>query len=456
MSIIHNINNGGQWKFVKSKAPSVAAIAGFGSGKTHAVWLKMFNWMNDHPKVSHGYFAPTYSLIRDIFVPEVQEFCAENGLRSKFKKQESLLYVQGYAPIYCRSMDNPDTIVGFEIGNAAVDEIDLLPADKAWLAWRKIKARCRKRLYEPGKKKKRKNEMENQMALASTPEGFKFAYEAFKKKPIPGSELYQMSTYDNAHNLPKSYIQELLNNYPAELISAYIMGLFTNLKSGRVWTSYDRDLNRTDHVVIGNEPLVLGQDFNVTRGCVVIYVWRRCQTIREELEMDKKVNTGFYAKLGKAPPPFRLAAVGEIVDTLDTPASIRIIKEKYPKNPINVIPDATGQNRKSVNATISDLSLLKTAGFRVIKNEVNPNVKDRVTASNAYMCNALGERNLMINDSLCPSFAEGLETQIYDKNGQPEKGAGKGDDITDAGTYPIAKLFPIKTRSTQLKRITGI
>lgn len=455
-SAIHSLNYGGQHGFVMSTAPSVAAIAGFGSGKTHGVFVKELKWLYDHPGVPMGYFAPTYSLIRDIFVPEAQEWCADNQVRCRYKKQEGLLQIQGMADIFCRSMDNPETIVGFEIGHAAIDEIDILKRDKAWLAWRKIKARCRIKVYKPGKKKKKKNEIPNQMALASTPEGFRFAWEAFKRDPIPGSVLFQMSTYDNEHNLPMTYIQELMNNYPPELVDAYINGIFTNLTSGRVWTSYDRILNRTDHVVIGNEPLVVGMDFNVERGCSVVYVWRRCQTIHEELEMDKRVKAGFFAKIGQAPPPYKLAAVDEILNTKDTPESIRIIKQRYQNNKINVIPDATGKNRKSINATTSDLALLKQAGFKVIVNESNPNVKDRVTATNALLCNANGERRLWINDTRCPGFAEGLENQAYDQNGQPEKGVGKFDDVTDGGTYPIAKLFPIKKISTGVRRVRGL
>ena len=43
----------------------------------------------------------------------------------------------------CRSMEKPQTIVGFKIGNALVDELDILPKEKARTAWRKIIARMR-------------------------------------------------------------------------------------------------------------------------------------------------------------------------------------------------------------------------------------------------------------------------------------------------------------------------
>ena len=421
-------NEGAQARFIMSSAPSVAAIAGFGSGKTHGNWIKIFKWLNDYPGVPMGYFAPTYALIRDIFIPEVEEFCQAHGIKSRFSKSESKLYVQGYAPVYCRSMMNPETIVGFKIGHAAVDEIDILSMTKAWEAWRKIKARCRIKLYPIGMKKKRENEVHNQMALSSTPEGYKFAFQAFKKNPLRYSELYQMSTYDNEYNLSANYIEELKQNYPKQLIEAYINGVFTNLTSGRVWIGYDRILNRSNEEWDGREPVILGMDFNVSRGCVVIYVKR---------------TTGFHA-------------VDEIYNTADTPASVKIIDDRYADVPISVIPDATGKNRKSVNATISDITLLKQANYRVIKNESNPNVKDRVMATNALFCNGLGERRLYVNDDLCPRLADALEQQVYDNNGQPEKGEGKQDDITDAASYPIAKLFPIKKRNSRLLKVSGI
>ncbi len=88
-----------------------------------------------------------------------------------------------------------------------------------------------------------------------------------------------------------------------------------------------------------------------------------------------------------------------------------------------------------------------------MRNESNPNIKDRVTATNAMLCNGMDQRRLLVNDFEAPHFAEALEQQAYDDNGMPEKGVGKFDDITDAGTYPIAKLFPIKGGRAKIRRV---
>ena len=45
---------------------------------------------------------------------------------------------------------------------------------------------------------------------------------------------------------------------------------------------------------------------------------------------------------------------------------------------------------------------------------------------------------------------------MYDDNGLPEKGAGKFDDIVDAGSYPIAYLYPIKKQTPVKLQLGGI
>ncbi|STS82048.1 Uncharacterised protein [Klebsiella pneumoniae] len=87
----------------------------------------------------------------------------------------------------------PDTIVGFKIGNALVDELDVLKADKARQAWRKIIARMRYKV----------DGLRNGIDVTTTPEGFKFVYNQFVKavrgKPELRSMygLVQASTFDN-------------------------------------------------------------------------------------------------------------------------------------------------------------------------------------------------------------------------------------------------------------------
>jgi hypothetical protein len=67
-------------------------------------------------------------------------------------------------------MEQPQRIVGYEVAHSLVDEIDIMAADKARDAWNKIIARNRQKCGMP-----------NTVGVATTPEGFKFVYDRWKK-----------------------------------------------------------------------------------------------------------------------------------------------------------------------------------------------------------------------------------------------------------------------------------
>ena len=157
-------------------------------------------------------------------------------------------------------------------------------------------------------------------------------------------------------------------------------------------------------------------DFNVAHGAAVIHVLR-------------------------GDDPF---AVAELTDVFDTPAMIGLLKRDYPGHSIMIYPDASGNNRKSNNASESDLSLLKAAGFRVCVNAANPRVKDRVLAVNA-MIHRAGSRRYRVNPEKCPNLVESLEKQAYDKNGEPAKDGGL-DHILDAAGYMLVYRYPLTGR----------
>ena len=381
-----------------------AYVGGFGSGKTFVGCLDLLNFAASHPKVTQGYFGPTYPSIRDIFYPTFEEAAEMLGFRVDIKEsnKEVHLFRNGryYGTVICRSMDNPGSIIGFKIARALVDEIDTLPKEKAQRAWNKIIARLR--LVVPG--------VENGVGITTTPEGFLFVYSMFCEDPKPSYSMVQASTYENEENLPADYIASLIETYPEELIQAYIKGQFVNLTSGTVYKGYDRIRNRTHAVIKPKEALKIGMDFNVTNMSAVIYV----------------VRDGIWS------------AASELKGIYDTPAMIDTIKEKWPEHSITIYPDASGKSRKSVDASISDIALLRQAGFSVRAKESNPKVKDRVMATNA----AFGRCDVMVNDKECPDYAKCLEQLAYDKNGEPDKKSDL-DHLPDAGTYPIAYEMPV-------------
>lgn len=402
------------------------------SGKTWvgsgALCAHAWEW----PKITMGYFAPSYPQIRDIFYQTIEEVAHDWGLTVDIKQANKEVHLysgrQYRSTIICRSMDAPQNIVGFKIGHAMVDELDVMPAAKAELAWRKIIARMRYNV----------DGLKNGVDVTTTPEGFRFTYQRFVKSVRDNPELaatyglVQASTYDNAANLPDDYISSLMGDYPPQLIKAYLGGEFVNLTSGTVYHAYSRVDNASSETIRDNETLHIGMDFNVGKMAAVVHVSR---------------------------PP-ELHAVEEIINAYDTPDMVRRIQERYwrfengkyvKSREIRIYPDASGGSRKSVNAAESDIALLRQAGFTVISDAANPPVKDRINAMNGLFLNAAGQRRYKVNHQGCPSYAHALEQQVWAANGEPDKSQGN-DHANDAAGYVVAKLHPIVKR--QLKTIS--
>lgn len=380
-------------------------VGGFGSGKTYVGCLDLLIFAGQNPKVRQGYFAPTYPSIRDIFFPTMEEAAHDMGFTvvTREANKEVHIYRGGayYGTVICRSMDNPESIVGFKVARALVDEIDIMPADKADRAWNKIIARLRMKI----------DGVVNGIGVTTTPEGFKFVYNKFKKDPTASYSMVQASSYENQEYLPDDYIETLIETYPEELANAYIHGQFVNLTSGTVFNQYNRLAHRSREWIQEKEPLRIGMDFNVTNMSAVVYVMR---------------------SMGE------WHAVDELSGIYDTPAMITTIKERYLEHNIRIYPDASGKSRKTVDASTSDLALLEDAGFVVYAHGSNPLVKDRVIATNQ----AFSKGFLFINDERCPEYARCMEQLAYDKNGEPDKKSNI-DHLPDAGTYPIAYEMPV-------------
>lgn len=413
-----------------------AYVAGFGSGKTWVGCTALSKHAWEWPRINMGYFAPTYPQIRDIFYPTIEEVAHTMGLRADIKEANREVHLYSgrtyRSTIICRSMDKPGSIVGFKIGQALIDELDLMTLRKAEMAWRKIIARMRYNV--PG--------LKNGIDVTTTPEGFKFVHQQFVKalrdKPELGNRysLTQASTYDNEANLPDDYIDSLLEAYPPQLIDAYLRGKFVNLTSGTIYRMFDRKQNHSSESLDAVEPLHIGMDFNVGKMSAVTHVIR----------------------------PTGPVAVDELMDGQDTPDMVRRIKERYwaygsgeyqKTREIIIYPDASGDSRKSVNASTTDIAQLRQAGFKVKARSANPPVKDRINSMNAMFCNAAGVRRYRVNTLRCPNYADCLEQQVWAPSGEPDKSAGN-DHANDAAGYFINHEYAINKPAAGMKRIRGL
>jgi len=421
-----------QWKFIHSEAKFTALVSGLGAGKTEALVYKTLKFLTEIPNARIGIYEPTVDLIKRIIYPRFEDIFANSGIKYKLNKSDGIMEVwlpQGKAEIIFRSMDNYTRIIGYETHHAILDEIDTLPKDKAFEVWIRVLARNRKYFVD----KKTQKQGVNTVGITTTPEGFNFVYTLWVKehKDNPQYELIRGRTVDNYH-LPPDYVDSLMKTYPPQLIKAYLEGQFVNLIGNTVYDGFCRHKNNTD-LTLNDFPLTqtihIGVDFNVSRMSALVAM--------RATDSDKS-NRQLYA-------------VGEFFGILDTPTLIKAINHRYPNRRITIHPDASGKSRKSVDASKSDIKLLRDAGFRIDAPKKNPPIRERVLSMNTLFLNGEGDRNFFVNTVLCPNFVETLEKQVYADNGDPLKD-GK-EDINDAAGYLCNRIFGLARPTTVISRM---
>ncbi len=412
----------GQAAFISSRAKYPLFCAGYAAGKSHTMGLSAVLDAMHGSNAVIGVYEPFHDLIRTVAWPNVQKWLVEFGVRFNLNKQESVIYTSssGIGDFYFKSMDNVEALVGYETYTSHIDELDTMSPDNAEKAFFKIMGRNRQvpngvpEEHKVWVEKTQQYEVRNRISTYTTPEGFKFCYKMWgvdseNAKRNPEFKLFKGRTQDNP-TLTEDYIQGLKSTYPAALLAAYMEGEFINLESGSVYYNFDRYTHNTDRVVLKNDILHIGVDFNVNNTCGIVYV-----------DNSKKTYI-----------------VDEFIKKLDTPALIKAIKAKYPAHRVICYPDSSGTQRTAANASTSSIALLKAAGFEIRAKKKNPLIKDRV----ASVVKMLEEQRLFINVANCPETTKCLEQQAYDDKGQPDKSSGVDHPLDGLG-YRVVYSFPI-------------
>lgn len=379
-----------QAEFLKSNFRHTGLIGGFGCGKSHAGTWKTITKKLAMPNIDVAYYLPTYPLIKDIAYGKFTEALEQINIKYQLNKTDKEI-ITDYGRIIFRSMDNPDLIVGYEVGYSLVDEADILPKEKMIAVMKKIMARNRA-VYLGNN---------NATDFVSTPEGFRFLYEFFVTKSSKDKNLIKAKTKSNPF-LPDDYIKSLEDEYTPSELEAYLNGEFVNLTAGTVYNEYNRDSNHTDREVKQGETIHVGVDFNIGKMAGIIVV----------------IDNGSPR------------AVDEVVNAYDTKDLSQKLVDKYKGYRIIAYPDASGRNRKT-SASKTDIEILKSFGIIVKALPFNPPVKDRVNTMNKMFFS----RKLMVNKFNCPKLTDCLEQLPY-KNGEPDKTLDL-DHPTDALGYMI-------------------
>ena len=400
----------------------IGMSAGFGSGKTFIATRKHVTLVLLNPGCDSIITEPNYPLLTQILLPEMHRALKEFGIAYVFKAGESIFYCSVLnkktgmfeeTRIICKSMESYDRLIGINASHITLDEFDTTKAEVAYEAYLKLLGRLRVGSHR-------------HMIIVSTPEGFRAMHRIFVEEADNEKILIKAKSTDNPY-LPDDFIDTMRAQYSEALIAAYINGEFTNLTSGTVYTSFDRQDNDTERVDDGRSDVVIGMDFNITKMSAVAGVYKD-----HKLYLYKEFE-GYY----------------------DTPSLIEAVKAEFPNRRIIVYPDATGSNRGSQSGDTTNHALLRAAGFVVRTPNSNPGILDRVNTVNAGFKNALHETRVYVNVNTCTSLVKGLEQNAYDpKTNLPEKGL-KDFHLGDGLGYLVVGLIPIRPRDRTIKSMGG-
>ncbi len=382
----------------------LALVCGFGAGKTYALVSKsiILACMN----VGHisAIFEPTSPMLRDILMRTMNELLEEWEIPYTFRAsplpEYQLTFAEGTHTILLRTILTYQRLRGQNLCAVGFDEADTVNKRDAEQAMNMALARLRSGNIQ-------------QFYATTTPEGHAWAFETFEKNAKEDTRLIKAKTSDNPY-LPEGFIDSLLENYPPQLIQAYLNGNFTNLTTGAVYSRFDRSKHVIDKLPfpIDNEILKIGIDFNVMN----------CNAVLCVTSADK------------------LIVIDEVTKEKDTDSLAKEIIRRYPYNKILIYPDASGAARSTINASKTDIAILQSYNFTNMALRSNPPIKDRVQTVQALLENSKGRVRMAIHAS-CRRLIECLELQSYDeKSGYPDKQNGY-DHLNDALGYLCYKEF---------------
>ena len=161
-------------------------------------------------------------------------------------------------------------------------------------------------------------------------------------------------------------------------------------------------------------PVLVGMDFNINPMAAIV-----AQRAGEQIQVFDEI----------------------VLTNSNTPEMMREINRRYAGRHGVVHPDPSGVARKtSAPVGQTDFRIIEEAGWTVFRAKQYKLV-DRINTVNAKLCNAQGQRRLLISPK-CKNLIKALDGLTY-KNGTkiPDKSSGL-DHVTDALGYLLMGLFP--------------
>mgnify|MGYP000955522194 CR=1 FL=1 len=343
------------------------------------------------------YIAPTYRQAKQIAWKMLKRM-TPSGWAVSWNETDLTVILCNGSEISLRGADNPDSLRGVSLWAVVLDEY----ADMDASVWPEV---IRPALAD----------LMGSALFIGTPKGFNHFHTLWAAAhTLPGWAAWSFTTADGGNVAPEE-IESARAELDERTFRQEFLASFETL-AGRVYQNFERQVHVTEVNDAPSQPLLVGMDFNINPMSAVLATIQGGQ----------------------------LHVFGEIeIPNGNTELMAAEIRRRYPKRPVRVYPDPSGNARKtSAPVGQTDFAILKAAGFQVIAPAQAPLVVDRVNEVNAIFRNADGAVRAFISPR-AKTLIRCLEGLTWKEGtSAPDKSLGL-DHMPDAFGYLVHSEFPI-------------
>ena len=386
-----------QAQVINSRARFRILISGRRFGKTFLAINELARFAR-FPNKKVWYVAPSYRQAKQIVWKDLIYRLRYHNWVDDVNNSDLSVILRNNSIISLRGADNESSLRGVGLDFLVMDEF----ADINPVAWNEV---LRPTL----------SDTQGHALFCGTPRGFgNWAYDLYVKGQSNKEwESFKYTTLDG-EQVPSKEIEQAKEDLDESTFQQEYMASFVNY-AGMIYYNFDRKKNIIENYSNPYKTIHIGLDFNVDPMCAVVSI----------IEND------------------RIYVIDEIqIWSSNTNEMVEEIKLRY-KNKVIIYPDPSARQRKTSAGGLTDLAILKNAGYEVRCRNSAPLVRDRINAVNAKLKNAKGINSLYIVNS-CKNVIKSIERQIYKEGTHiPDKDSGF-DHFNDALGYMIEYNFPLR------------
>jgi len=370
-------------------------ISGRRFGKTFLAIQEMAKFAR-FPNQRVWYVSPSYRQSKTICWDMLKEMMLRHRWVKRINESDLSLLLKNNTLISLKGADNDQSLRGVGLNFIVLDEF----ADIKPQAWYEV---LRPTL----------SDTLGSALFCSSPKGFNFAYDLYSKRD-PEWQSFKYTTLEGGQ-VSESEIEQAKNDLDERTFQQEYLATFVNY-AGIIYYNFDRNKNIIDSYKHSYSTVHIGQDFNISPMAAVVSI----------IENDK------------------IYVIDEIqIWSSNTNEMIDEIKNRYPNKKIISYPDPSSKARKTSAGGMTDLALLKNAGFDVRVRNKAPFIRDRINSVNSKFKNAKGINSLYVLKS-CKNVIKSIERQIYKEGTSvPDKDSGF-DHFNDALGYMVEYNFPVR------------